>query len=167
MKTKEPFAIAWMHELSADLTPAEFKVYLTIKSFASNGKARVALSLREIKERCRLSHVFIQKIIRRLIANGWIRTTGEKSSRIGGQVDVYEVLAGHNTQVLSIDYTNKPKVLAIDNESVNKNVPVVLQSKKEYKTINEKQLPIEEQDKIWEALNLESTNEIAKQRRAR
>jgi predicted transcriptional regulator len=167
MKTKEPFVVVWKHELTADLTPAEFKVYITIKSFASNGRAKVPLSFREIENRCSLSFVYVRTLVLRLISKGWLRKTGEKSSRVGGLTDVYQVLTEANTQVLTPSNTTEKKVLATDYESVNKNVSEVLQSKKEYKKNNNgDHFSQNEQDRIWKILGEESDKEIARQRRA-
>lgn len=91
MKHKEWFAILTESEIDRLETEPQIAVYRSIKSYSSNGTQAMALSLREIALRTKLSHVYVSKVLTQLTAKGFIEVVGEEKHN-GGVVKVYKVL---------------------------------------------------------------------------
>jgi predicted transcriptional regulator len=162
MKTKQWYVIMYQEEVDRFKhgKSAERLIYEAIKSYSTNGKVDVSLSNREIASRASISYSTVNRHLPKLIELGYIKVVGN-NGHIGGVINTYRVLLPETLIFSKVSQTATVSV-ATSTESV---ASVGIKSLKIKE--NEKQTSQEEQDKIWEALNLESTNEIAKQRRTR
>lgn len=168
MKSKESYVVYQKCEMDLKLSPAELMVYLSIKSYCANGKREFGLSSRMITVRTSLSQPYIIKITQKLIDKGVVKITGNEG-HLGGNIPIYQVIVPVISKVITPDISNS---VVSDNHSEKSDSPAEgsdnslgLENNKvkSNKVIVKKQIPQEEQDKIWEILNAES----ARQRRVR
>lgn len=90
MNEKQYFVILWESEINSMKTGNQLLVYSAIKSYSSNGKKEIDLSIRDIAKRSKLSVGEIYKIIPELIQLNLIQRVGQKARR-GGSVSIYKV----------------------------------------------------------------------------
>lgn len=164
MSIKKYYVILQKEEMDLKLSPAEQMVYLSIKSYCANGKREFGLSSRMIKERTSLSQPYIIEITRKLMHRGIVRITGSEI-HLGGNIPVYQVIVPVISKVITPDISNS--VVSDNHSEESDNYSGLKINKVKRKKENVKQIPQEEQDKLWVILNEESLKEISRQKGTR
>lgn len=136
-RTKQWFVILQQKEIECTENEGQLATYRSIKSYSSNGKKHVALSLRDIAQRTHYSYRQISKIIPELKKIGLIKIIGQESRR-GGIIPVYKVCIDNTLNIKKCVMTSQLNSESV--QSVPKSVKLVgtkiIQSNKVYAARN-------------------------------